>query len=111
MYVFGIAMLLGLSAFALATFADRFLSMAREFWAVTVVAIGLGLAWLVDFDLFKLWQVAERQHWIGVTLTGVMVGATAYAIHGVAHLASTVTRKFSDEAESLEKDKNLRRVA
>src|SRR5579859_6344425 len=106
MYVFGIAVLLGVGAFTLATFADRFLSMAREFWAVTVVAIGIGLAWLVNFDLFTLWGVAEREHWIGVTLTGLMVGATAYAVHGVAHLASSATRKLSDEAESLEQDKN-----
>ena len=111
MYVFGIAVLLGLGAFALAMVADRYLSAAHEYWAVAVVASGIGLAWLADFDMWRLWGIAEREPWIGVTLTGLMIGGLALGFRGVAHFVSAFTRKVADEAETLEKEKNLRRVA
>ena len=111
MYIFAIAALLGLGAFGLAMFADRFLSMAREYWAVVLVGFGIGAAWLADFDLWRLWGIAEREHWIGVTLTGLMIGGFGLVFRGVAHLVEAFTRKVDDEAETIEKDKNLRRVA
>ena len=111
MYVFGIAALLGLGAFALAMFADRFLSFAHELWAVVLVALGIGAAWLVEFDVFELWGIGERQHWIGVTLTGLMIGGLGLVYRGAGHLIGVYTRKVADEAETIEKEKNLRRVA
>ena len=111
MYVFAIAVLLGLSAFSVAMFADRYISIAQELWALVLAGLGVGLAWLADFDLWRLWGVAEREHWIGVTLTGLMIGGFGLASRGAAHLVSMFTRKVGDEAETLEKDRNLRRVA
>lgn len=111
MYVFGILALLGVGAFVVAAFAERFLSFAREFWAMTVVAFGIGLAWLADFSLFDLWRIPVREHWIGVTLTGLAVGAVAFVTYGIAHMVAAFTRKVADEAETIEKESNLRRVA
>ena len=75
-----------------------------------LLAFGIGLAWLVDFDVWQLWNIAEREHWIGVTLTGLAIGGVAYACHGAAHFVSMFTRKVGDEAETIEQEKNLRRV-
>jgi len=111
MYAFAILALLGLGAFAVAGFADRYLSMAREFWAMTCVAFGIGLAWLADFNLWSTWNLAVRAHWIGVTLTGLAIGAVAFAVYGVAHLVVAFARKVTDEAASIEHEKGLRRVA
>ncbi len=111
MYVFAILALLGVGAFAAASFADRFLSMAREFWAMTCVAFGVGLAWLADFNMWTLWHQTVRYDWVGVTLSGLAIGALGYACHGAAHLLSAFTRKVTDEAAGIEKEKNLRRVA
>jgi hypothetical protein len=65
MYVFGIVALLGVGAFAVAAFADRYLSMAREFWAMTCMAFGIGLTWLADFNLWSLWHMSVRALWVG----------------------------------------------
>jgi hypothetical protein len=111
MYEFAILALLGLGAFAVAAFADRYLSMAREFWAMTCVAFGVGLAWLGDFNLWSAWHLAVRSEWIGVTLTGLVIGAVAFAVYGAAHLVSAFARKVTDEAVDIEHDKGLRRVS
>jgi hypothetical protein len=110
MYIFGIAVLLGLGTFALAMMLDRFLSIAAEFWAVALVGLGIGAAWLADFDVWQLWGMPAREDWIGVTLTGLMIGGIALAFRGVGRLLSALSRKVADEAETLE-EKSLRRVA
>jgi hypothetical protein len=111
MYVFGIAVLLGLGVLALAMIVDRVLSVAPELWATVLVGLGVGAAWLADFDVWQLWGIPVREDWIGVTLTGMMIGGIALAYRGVGRLLSTFSRKIADEAETLEKEKSLRRVA
>jgi hypothetical protein len=111
MYVLGIVALLGLGVFALAMVFDRFLSIAPEFWAVVLVGLGIGAAWLADFNVFQLWTIPVREDWIGVTLTGLMIGGIGLACRGVGHLMSVFSRKVADEAETLEKETSLRRVA
>lgn len=111
MYVFAIAALLALGAFALAMFADRFVSLAHELWAIVLVGLGIGAAWLADFNVFDLWGITVREPWIGVTLTGLMIGGLALVYRSLGHLARVYTRKVGDEAETIEKEKNLRRVA
>jgi hypothetical protein len=111
MYVLGIAALLGLGAFALAMIVDRYLSIAPEFWATVLVGLGIGAAWLADFNVFQHWGIEVRADWIGVTLTGLMIGGIALAYRGVGRLLSVFSRKIADEAETLEQEKSLRRVA
>jgi hypothetical protein len=111
MYVFAVAGLLGLGVFAVAMFAHRFLAMARELWPIVLVGLGVGVAWLVNFDAFRLWGIGERQHWIGVTLTGLMIGGLGFAYRGFGHLMGVFARKVADEAETIEKEKGLKRVA
>jgi hypothetical protein len=53
-----------------AAVAYRYLSMAREFWALLIVLLGIGAAWLANFDLFGVWGLAVRDHGIAVTVDG-----------------------------------------
>lgn len=52
MYGFGMVALLGLATFGVAAVAYRYLSVAREFWALLILLLGLGVAWLANFDLY-----------------------------------------------------------
>lgn len=111
MYAFGMLALLGLAVLVVASVAARFLSAAQEFWAFVLVALAMGAAWLADFNIFESWGLAVRNPTIGVTLTGFMIAGVAYFWRELLHFFAGLSRKFSDEAATLEKTQHLRRVA
>src|SRR5579884_2486485 len=110
MYGLGLLALFGLAVYAVAVVADRYVSLARELLAGVYVLLGIGAAWLANFDLFKAWAMPARQPWIGVTITGAAIGALALAARAAGAFVSGLERKFRDEAEVIEQTE-LRRVA
>jgi hypothetical protein len=111
MYIFAIVVLLGLAVTAVSLLISRFVLMATELWALLVIALGVGVAWLADFNMFTAWNVGVRTDWIGITLTGLAVAGFGAAWYVVLRLFRGLERKFNDEAASFEKEKGLRRVA
>jgi hypothetical protein len=111
MYVFAVAALLGLGVMAVAMIAERYLMIVQELWAIVVVALGVGAAWLADFNIFSLWGIGVRYEWVAIGLTGLVLAGIAYAWHVVLGLFTGLIRKYNDEAAIIEKDKGLRRVA
>jgi hypothetical protein len=111
MYGFGMIVLLGLAVLAVGAIAYRYLALAREFWALVLVLLGIGAAWMANFDLFGVWGMAVRDHWIAVTLTGLVIGGVGYFWRVILEFFAGVSRKFTDEARTMEKEQNLRRVA
>ena len=110
MHIFAILLLLSLGVMALVTLADRYLTMKRELWTVGAIGIGIGLAWLADLNAWKLWGLSVRWDWIGVTLTGLLLGGLAHFWHEFLGFLSGLERKYNDEAAALEKTQDLRRV-
>jgi hypothetical protein len=111
MYGFGMVALLGLAAIGVGAVIYRYLSMAREFWALLIVLLGIGAAWLANFDLFAVWGLAVRDHAIAVTLTGFAVAGAGYFWRVILEFFAGISRKFTDQARSLEKSEKLRRAA
>lgn len=111
MYVFGTFILFALGVMGLTMFAERYLARVRELGPVAAVALGIGLAWVADFNLWTLWSLPVRENWIGVTLTGLALGGVAVFAHGVLGLFSGIARKASDEADVLEHRPELRSAA
>lgn len=111
MYAFAVMALLGLAVLGVAKIADRYLSMAAEAWAFVLLGLGVGAAWLVDFNLFATWGLTVRNAAIGVTLTGLAIGGAAYFWREILDFFGGLYRKYTDEAVTLEKSENLRRVA
>ncbi len=111
MYGFGMIALLGLAVLAVGAIGYRYLAIAREFWAVLLVGLGIGAAWLANFDLFGYWHLMVRDHAIAVTLTGLVIGGVAYFWRVILEFFADISRKFTDEAQTIEKTENLRRVA
>jgi hypothetical protein len=111
MYIFAIAVLLGLAVAAVSMLIARFTSMATELWALLLVGLGVGAAWLADFSVFTGWGVPVREGWIGTTMTGLAIAGFAAAWYVVLRLFSGLERKYNDEAASFEREKGLRRVA
>ncbi len=114
MHVFAIFLLLGLGALALIALGDRYLTMTAArpgLWALAAIIVGIGLAWLADFNVWELWGLPVREDWIGVTLTGLMLSGFAHFWRDVLGLFSGLVRKYNDEAAVLEKSQDLRRAA
>jgi hypothetical protein len=111
MHVFAILLLLGLGTAAVVNFADRFLAGLHQVWTIFAVGIGVGLAWLANFNVWNLWAFNVPEDWIGVTLTGLAIGGTAVVWREVVGLLASLFRKWTDEAATLEKGQDLRRIA
>jgi hypothetical protein len=111
MYAFGVMALLGLAVLGAAKIGDRFLSLAAEAWAVVMLGLGVGAAWLLSFNLFAAWAIPFRSAAIGITLTGLAIGGVAYFWREILDFFTGLYRKYTDEAVSMEKSSNLRRVA
>lgn len=111
MHAFGMIVLLGLAVVGVSAIAYRYLAIAREIWAVLLVGLGVGAAWLANFDLFGAWGLGVRDHAIAVTLTGLAIAGAGYFFNEVLGFFTGLHRKFSDEAETIEKAERLRRVA
>lgn len=111
MLVFGLMALLAVGVLAVAGVATRFLSLAVEAWAFMLVALGVGAAWLIDLNLFAAWGLGVRNTVIGVTVTGIMIGGFAWVFREVLGYFHGLTRKYTGEAATIEKESHLRRVA
>jgi hypothetical protein len=103
--------LLGLGVLAVATVADRYLSLASEVWAVILVGLGIGVAWLVSFNMFAHFGFAARNNAIGITITGVIIAGAAYFWRDILGFFRGLSRKHTDQAATMEKSEHLRRVA
>lgn len=111
MYAFGMIVLLGLAILAAARIANRYLSFTQEVWAFALVALGVGAAWLINLNLFAVWSIPVRDSAIAVTVTGIMVGGTAWVWHALIGFFAGLSRKFTDQARTMEKTEHLHRVA
>lgn len=111
MYAFGMIALLGLAVYAVPVLGYRYLRFGRELWMLLMVAVGTGAAWLADFSLFAAWGLPVRNHAIGIWLTGVAVAGVGYFWKVILEFFAGMSRKFTDQARTMEKSENLRRVA
>jgi hypothetical protein len=111
MYVFAVAALLGLAIMAVAVMAERYLTIVQELFAIVLVGLGIGAAFLADFSVFSLWGIGVRYQWVGTLLTGLALAGIGQVWHVLFGLFTGLLRKYNDEAETIEKSQGLRRVA
>jgi hypothetical protein len=113
MYVFAIAALLSLGVLALAMLGRRFTyrNERPEMWMAVLVVLGIAAAWIADFNMWAEWGIGVRADWIGVTLSGLALAGLAQVWHEVVGLAAGLERKYNDEAATMEKAQDLRRIA
>jgi hypothetical protein len=111
METFAVMAFFGLGLSVLVMLAHRYVTIAREGWALVTIAFGIGLAWLADLNMWKLWDVPVREPWIGVTLTGLALAGVAYFWTEILGFFRGLERKYNDEAAALEQDRGLRQVA
>ena len=111
MYTFAVILLLGLAVMAVVMLVDRFLRFADEFVVALTILLGIGAAWLADFDLFASWGIALREDWIAILFTGMVIGGVAYFFREVVGVIAGVHHKYADEVLEFEKVHDLRKAA
>ena len=111
MRTFAVMAFFGLGLAVLVMLGYRYVTLAREVWALVAIAFGIGLAWLADLNMWQLWGLHVREPWIGVTLTGVALAGVAYFWTEILGFFRGLERKYNDEAAAIEKDRGLRQVA
>ncbi len=116
MHTFGIALLFGIGIMSVARWVEQPLAWVRSKLRISVfplleVALGVGLAWAINFNLWQLWNIPMRADWLAVTLTGAILGGIAEVFSEVLGLFTGLGRKLNDEAETIERPSGLQRVA
>jgi len=111
MYAFGMVVLLGLAVLVVAKIGNHYLRQVPGAWAATLVALGVGAAWLMNLNLFSLWSIPVRNSDIAVTLTGIALAGAGYFWREVLGMFGGLYRKYTDEAKLMENSETLRRVA
>lgn len=109
METFAILVLFGLGVMAVAVLFERTLSLGRDLWALLVLGIGIGLAWVARLDMWAAWDETIRTEWLGITFTGVALAGIAHFWHEILGLFWGLSRKYHDEAQTMEKAEGIRR--
>lgn len=111
MYTFAVVVLLGLAVMTVIMLFARFLRIADELLVGIAILLGIGTAWVADFNLFASWGFVLREEWIAIVLTGIVISGVAYLFHEVIGLIAGVHRKYVDEVVEFENTHGLRRAA
>lgn len=113
MYFFAVFLFFTLGIMVLTSLVGerRLLRRLPEARALVAGGLGVGLAWLANFDMWTGWHITGlRWPWVGVTLTGLALGGTALLFWSVAAFFTGHYRKAEDEAERIERTE-LRKVS
>ena len=111
MHFFATFLFLSLGVMGLTMLGERGYRRLREGRPFLAGALGIGLAWLANFNMWTGWGIGNlRYDWVGVTLTGLALGGTAVVAHALVSFFTGLHRKFNDQAEQIEQTQ-LRRIA
>lgn len=79
MYVFALAALFGLGVGVASAFVDRYMDQLKlsQLRHLLTLGVGIGAAWLTNFNLWSAWHQDVRWQWLAVTVTGVILAGAA----------------------------------
>jgi FtsH-binding integral membrane protein len=110
MHFFAVILFVSLGIMGLTMLGERATRQMREGRAFMAGAIGVGLAWLANLDMWTSWGIGHlRYAWVGVTLTGLAIGGSALVLYAVFGFFAGLHRKLDDQAEVIESS-DLRRI-
>ena len=78
MYEFAIVVLLGIGSFKLVDMINEYVDLSKVHTILTI-ALGVVVAWALDFSLFAQWGIEVRSDAMSYVGTGLMIAAAGYA--------------------------------
>ncbi|MQA98779.1 MAG: hypothetical protein GEU78_00560 [Actinobacteria bacterium] len=90
MYEFAIVVLLGVGSFKVIDMLSEYVDLSKIHTLLTI-ALGVAVAWVLDFSLFAQWGVDVRSEQLGYVGTGIMLAGAGYAVPQVfEHVAEVI---------------------
>lgn len=102
MYEFATVALLGLAATKVVDFVRHVTDVTRAVRLFLGFALGVGLAWAVDYSMFAGWDIGFRTSWMGPAATGLVIGGLAAVWHEILDVLSSYARRSYDQATEIE---------
>jgi hypothetical protein len=81
MHALAVLLFFSAAVMALGLSLETFIHLKGRHRYLTMTVMGIGLAWLAGFNMWAPWHISLRYDWVGITLTGAALGATAIAFH------------------------------
>ncbi|HVT77674.1 MAG TPA: hypothetical protein VHD87_11645 [Acidimicrobiales bacterium] len=90
----------GLGIFAVANFLEDLVPMLRRYHGFVMLAMGIGVAYWMDYSMFTGWHIAVRNATVGHLLTGVALAGTTSVWRGLHHWLGASEGEEPEERKS-----------
>jgi hypothetical protein len=97
MYEFATIALLGLAVSKLVDLAGNLGHLSRAATITLSILMGVGLTWLLDYNVFAGWSQAFRKPWMGTVGTGFTIAAVAAVWHEILGVLSSYARRYAGQ--------------
>jgi hypothetical protein len=102
MYEFATVALLGLAVCKLVDLGSNLGTLSRATKITLAVLMGVGLTWLLDYNVYAGWSQVFRKAWMGTVGTGFTIAAIATVWHEILDVLSSYSRRSYDQANEIE---------
>jgi hypothetical protein len=102
MYEFATIALLGLAVCKLVDLAGNLGHLSRAAKITLAVLMGVGLTWLLDYNVYAAWSQVFRKAWMGTVGTGLTIAGIAAVWHEALDVLSSYSRRSYDQAAEIE---------
>ena len=102
MYEFATIALLGLAACKLVDLAGNLGTLSRATKITVTMLVGVGLTWLLDYNVYAGWDQVFRKAWMGTVATGLTIAGVAAVWHEILDVFSSYSRRSYDQATEIE---------
>ena len=102
MYEFATVALLGLAVCKLVDLGGHLGSLSRAAKITLAVLFGVGVTWMLDYNVYAGWSQGFREAWMGTVATGFTIAGTAAVWHEILDVLSSYARRSYDQATEIE---------
>ncbi|MFN2543647.1 MAG: hypothetical protein ABR600_03615 [Actinomycetota bacterium] len=102
MYEFATVALLGLAVCKLVDLGGHLGTMSRAAKITLAVLAGVGLTWLLDYNVYAGWDQLFRKAWMGTVGTGLTIAGISAVWHEILDVLASYSRRSNDQATEIE---------
>jgi len=100
MYEFATIALLGLALYAVMQLVGSLAHLSRTTSVTLTILLGVGLTWLLDYNVFAGWGQVFRDDWMGVVTTGIVVAGMSTVWNAVFGFLASYPHRSTTDADA-----------